>query len=140
MGKNVYLVMGLNDFWEKSIFYVSLDKSKAKEYTIGLLKERFSGEDKFFIKKIASDKKEIESNEATIRALNSSVAYDGRDEIISKLARRVEKLKKDNDLREKQLNRDYEKDFSSLCSIKCIHVVEIPLEDASFSIDIDDYF
>ena len=140
MDKNVYLVMGLNDFWEKSIFYVSLDKSKAKEYTIGLLKEKFLNEDEFRKKKIASDKKEIESNEATIRALNSSITYDGRDEIISKLARRVEKLKKDNDSREKQLNRDYEKDFSLLCSIRGIHVVEIPLEDASGYIDIDDYF
>ena len=140
MGKNVYLVMGLDNFWNKIIFYTSLDKSKVKEYTIGLLKEKFLNEDEFRKKKIASDKKEIESNEATIRALNSSIAYDGRDEIISKLARRVEKLKKDNDSREKQLNRDYEKDFSSLCSIKGIHVVEIPLEDTSISIDIDDYF
>lgn len=140
MDKNVYLVMGLNDFWEKSIFYVSLDKSKAKEYTIGLLKKKFLGEDEFCKKKIASNKKEIESNEATIRALNSSIAYDGRDEIISKLASRVEKLKKDNDSREKQLNRDYEKNFSLLCSIKGIHVVEIPLEDASGYIDIDNYF
>lgn len=140
MDKNVYLVMGLDDFWNKTIFYASLDKSKAKEYTIGLLKEKFLNEDEFRKKKIASDKKEIESNEATIRALNSSIMYDGRDEIISKLARRVEKLKKDNDSREKQLNRDYEKDFSLLCSIKGIHIVEISLEDTSNSIDIDDYF
>lgn len=140
MDNSVYLVMGLDNFWNKNIFYVSLDESKVKEYTIGLLKEKFSGEDEFSRKKIASNKKEIESNEATIRALNSSVAYDGRDEIISKLSKRVEKLKKDNDLREKRLNRDYEKDFSSLCSIKGIHVVEIPLDDVSCSIDIDDYF
>ena len=140
MGKNVYLVIGLDNFWNKIIFYASLDKSRAKEYTIGLLKERFSGEDKFFIKKIMTNKKEIESKEATIRALNSSIAYDGRDEIISKLSKRVYILKKKNEEYERDLRRDYDKDFSMLCSSKDIHIVEIPLEDASNSIDIDDYF
>lgn len=140
MNNSVYLVMGLDNFWNKNIFYVSLDKSKVKEYTISLLKEKFSSEDESFKKKIASSKKEIESSEATICALNNSIAYEGRDEIISKLSKRVDRLKKDNDWREKSLNRDYEKDFSSLCSIKGIHVVEIPLDDASGSIDIDDYF
>lgn len=140
MDKNVYFVMGLDDFWNKTIFYASLDKSKAKEYTIGLLKERFSGEDKFFIKKIMTSKKEIESNEATIRALNSSIAYDGRDEIISKLSKRVDILKKENERHERSLRRDYDKDFSMLCSLKGIHIVEISLDDASSSIGIDDYF
>ena len=140
MGKNVYLVIGLDNFWNKIIFYASLDKSRAKEYTIGLLKERFSGEDKFFIKKIMTNKKEIESKEATIRALNSSIAYDGRDEIISKLSKRVYILKKKNEEYERDLRRDYDKDFSMLCSSKDIHIVEIPLDDASSSIDIDDYF
>ena len=140
MGKNVYLVIGLDNFWNKIIFYASLDKSQAKEYTIGLLKERFSGEDKFFIKKIMTNKKEIESKEATIRALNSSIAYDGRDEIISKLSKRVYILKKKNEEYERDLRRDYDKDFSMLCSSKDIHIVEISLEDASNPIDIDDYF
>ena len=140
MDKNVYLVMGLDDFWNKTIFYASLDKSKAKEYTIGLLKECFAEDDKYCMGEITSNKKKIESDEATIRALSSSIAYDGRDETISKLSKRVEKLKKDNDLRYKRLNRDYEKDFSMLCSLKGIHIVEISLDDASNSIGIDDYF
>lgn len=140
MGKNVYLVVASDDCLNKCIFYSSLDKSKVKEYTIGFLKECFAEDDKYCMEKITSNKKKIESDEATIRALSSSIAYDGRDEIISKLSKRVEKLKKDNDLRYKRLNRDYEKDFSSLCSTKGIHIVEIPLDDDSVYIDIDDYF
>lgn len=139
MGKNVYLVIGLDNFWNKIIFYASLDKSRAKEYAIGLLKERFAEDDKYCMEKITSNKKKIESDEATIRALSSSIAYDGRDEIISKLSKHVEKLKKDNDLRYKRLNRDYEKDFSSLCSTKEIHIVEIPLDDDSVYIDIENF-